>query len=81
MAVDTVVYRIRLGIHNCCYMKLKGIDRLNTFDYYLWLRVLLHISVDVERNLGPKCDLSDFHRSDSSESSFPDSMLNKSEIV
>ena len=62
-------------------MKLKGIDRLNTFDYYLWLRVLLHISGDVERNPGPINDSSDFHNSDSSESTFSDSMLNDSETI
>ena len=76
MAVDIVVYRIRIGV-----LKLKGIDRLNTFDYYLWLRVVLHISGDVKRNPGPINDSSDFHSSDSSESTFSNSMLNESEVI
>ena len=45
------------------------------------MRVLLHISGDVERNPGPINDSSDFHNSDTSESTFSDSMLNESEII
>ena len=60
MGDDIVVYKIRIGIHYCCHMKLQGIDCLNTFDYYLWLRVLLNISGNAERNPGPINVSSDF---------------------
>lgn len=65
-------------MHYYCHMKLKGIDRLDTFDYYMWLRVLLYLSGDVEVNPGPINDSSD---SRNSSSLFSDSMLNESEMV
>ena len=78
MAVDIVAHRMRIGMHYYCHMKLKGIDRLDTFDYYMWLRVLLYLSDDVEVNPGPINDSSD---SRNSSSLFSDSMLNGSEMV
>ena len=69
---------MRIGMHYYCHMKLKGIDRLDTFDYYMWLRVLLYLSGDVEVNPGPINDSSD---SQNSSSLFSDSMLNESEMV
>ncbi|MEW8548570.1 MAG: endonuclease/exonuclease/phosphatase family protein, partial [Candidatus Thiodiazotropha sp.] len=76
MAIDITLYRIRIGLHYCCHMKLKGVDRLDTFGYYVWLRILL--SGDVELNPGPVNDSSDSY---SSDSDFSDSASNGSEII
>lgn len=53
MSVDLVVYRVRVGLFYCCNLKLKGLSCLNTFEYYVWLRILLLRSGTIHPNPGP----------------------------
>ena len=53
MAVDIVVYRLRIGLHHYRHSKFKSSARLDVFDYYTWLRMLLLKDGDIELNPGP----------------------------
>ncbi|MEW8546861.1 MAG: endonuclease/exonuclease/phosphatase family protein, partial [Candidatus Thiodiazotropha sp.] len=53
MEVDIVIYRTRIGLHHCRHLKLKGLAKLDIFDYYTWLRLLLTTAGDIEVNPGP----------------------------
>ena len=54
--VDIVTHRVRTGLHYCRHTKLKGLGRLNEFDYYTFLRLILIRAGDVELNPGPESD-------------------------
>lgn len=51
--VDIATYRVRVGTHYSRHQKLKGINRLDTFDYYVFVRLLLLRAGDIESNPGP----------------------------
>ena len=53
MEIDTAIYRARIGLHHCRHVKLKGLAKLDIFDYYTWLRFLLTTAGDIELNPGP----------------------------
>ena len=54
--VDIVTHRVRTGLHYCRHTKLKGLGRLNEFEYYTFLRLILIRAGDVELNPGPESD-------------------------
>ena len=53
MSVDIVTYRIRVGLFYRCNLKLKGLSSLNGFEFYVFIRMLLLKSGDIETNPGP----------------------------
>ena len=53
MEIDIAIYRARIGLHHCRHVKLKGLAKLDIFDYYTWLRFLLTTAGDIELNPGP----------------------------
>ena len=53
MEVDIAIYRARIGPHHLRHFRLKGLAKLDTFDYYTWLRLLLTTAGDIESNPGP----------------------------
>lgn len=53
MEVDIAIYRARIGLHHLRHFRLKGLAKLDTFDYYTWLRLLLTTAGDIESNPGP----------------------------
>ena len=54
--VDIVTHRVRTGLHYCRHTKLKSLGRLNEFEYYTFLRLILIRAGDVELNPGPESD-------------------------
>ncbi|MCU7801409.1 MAG: endonuclease/exonuclease/phosphatase family protein, partial [gamma proteobacterium symbiont of Lucinoma myriamae] len=75
---DTIMPKRRLTLHthkieSVYRIQLKGINCLDTFDYYIWLRILLYTSGDIELNPGPV--------NVSLDSLNSDSLLNDSEII
>ena len=72
MKVDIVTYKIRIGLHYCRHHRLKGVNCLNIFEYYVFIRMLLLRSGDIELNPGPDSD---------NDSLFSDSSLETSDII
>ena len=56
MEVDIVTYRIRIGLHYYRHHRLKGVNCLNIFEYYVFIRMLLLRAGDIELNPGPDSD-------------------------
>ena len=65
MEVDIITYRIRIGSHYCRHHRLKGVNCLYIFEYYVFIRMLLLRAGDIELNPGPDSD-NDFLLSDAS---------------
>ena len=72
MEVDIVTYRIRIGLHYCRHHRLKGVNCLNIFEYYVFIRMLLLRAGDIELNPGPDSD---------KDSLLSDSSLETSDII
>ena len=47
-----VTYRIRRGLHYCRHHRLKGVNCLNIFEYYIFIRMFLLHAGDIELNSG-----------------------------
>ena len=72
MEVDIVTYRIRIGLHYCRHNRRKGVNCLNIFEYYVFIRMLLLRASDIELNPGPDSD---------NDSLLSDSSLETSDII
>ncbi|MCG7877682.1 MAG: reverse transcriptase domain-containing protein [Candidatus Thiodiazotropha endolucinida] len=58
MSIDLNVYRARIGLHRYRLLRLKGLKRFNSFEFFVFLAMFLHLSGDVEKNPGPESDTS-----------------------
>ena len=72
MEVDIVTYRIRTGLYYCRHHRLKGVNCLNIFAYYIFIRMLLLRAGDIELNPGPVSD---------NDSLLSDASLETSDII
>ena len=64
--------RIRIGLQYCRHHRLKGVNYLNIFEYYVFIRMLLLCAGDIELNPGSDSD---------NDSLLSDSSLETSDII
>ena len=72
MEVDIATYKIRIGLHYCRHHRLKFVNCLNIFEYYVFIRLLLLRAGDIKLNPGPDSD---------NDSLLSDSSLETSDII
>ena len=69
MNIDLCIYKARIGMHHYRLLKLKGLKRLNSFELFIFLAMVIYQDGDVEKNPGPGTENDDFSDTVSSDSS------------
>ena len=67
MPINLYTYRARIGLHRHRLFKLKGYKHFSSFEFVIFLAMLLYQAGDVEKNPGPQSD----NDNNTSFSSFP----------
>ena len=62
MPVEICIYRARIGLFSCIYLKLKGFKCSNAFDSLIYLSLILLQCGDIEKNPGPLSSHSNVHQ-------------------
>lgn len=59
MSVDLNTYRARIGLHRHRLFKFKGYKQFDSFEFAIYLAMLLYQAGDVEKNPGPQSNNGD----------------------
>ena len=56
MSVELNIYRARVVLHHFRHSKVKGLEKLNSFELLTFFSILLYQAGDVQTNSGPTSD-------------------------